>query len=217
MRGLLEKDLRLTIQKKQTIVVFVVVALILGISGSGTFAVVYFTLLAGIMASGTLSYDEFDNGLEFLMTLPIDRKTYVREKFLFSTAASAAAWCISLVLFLVSEIARGGKVEVLEKLPVLFIVLPTMATFATIILPLQLKFGTEKGRVFLYVLFGGLALLFATVKNLFLPSSEGAMTVINNLQGMPMWSVMIVIIAFCVLVEFISYICSVRIMQNKEL
>ena len=38
MRGLFEKDLRLTIQKKQTIVVFVVVALILGISGSGTFA-----------------------------------------------------------------------------------------------------------------------------------------------------------------------------------
>ena len=62
MSGLLEKDMRLLFKRKQIFAIIIVVELFLGMSGSGTFAVVYFTMLAGIIAAGTLSYDEFDNG-----------------------------------------------------------------------------------------------------------------------------------------------------------
>ena len=90
MRGLIEKDLRLMFKRKQILLVIVFVEIMLGISGSGNFAVVYFTLLGGIIAAGTLSYDEFDNGLEFLFTLPIDRKTYIRGKYVLCAAFCAA-------------------------------------------------------------------------------------------------------------------------------
>lgn len=49
------------------------------------------TMFRAMIAVGTLSYDETDNGLAFLMTLPVDRKTYVREKYLFILICTAAA------------------------------------------------------------------------------------------------------------------------------
>ena len=217
MRGLIEKDLRLTLQRKQTIVVFVVMALFLAISGSGTFAVTYFTMLAGIVAIGTLSYDEFDNGLEFLMTLPIDRKTYIREKYIFALSASTVAWCISIIIYYVCELTRGSAAIVTEEFPFLFVILPSMASFATIIIPLQLKFGAEKGRVALFVIFGCIAVLIIAVKKLFITSEADTVSLINGLQGIPMGTVICVILALCVLVGFISYFCSIRIMEKKEL
>ncbi len=216
MLGLIEKDLRLTIQRKQTVAIFVVMALVLGISGSGTFAVAYLTILAGIVATGTLSYDEFDNGLEFLMTLPIDRKTYIREKYLFTTAACTIGWCISLVLYVVCENFRGTNVNLLEQLPVLFIILPGMVVVSTIILPLQLKFGTEKGRIVLFAVVGCLSVAIVAVKNMFVSTTD-ALSFIDSMQGISVGTVIIAFLAICVLVGFISYFCSIRIMQKKEL
>jgi hypothetical protein len=216
MLGLIEKDLRLTIQRKQTVAIFVVMALVLGISGSGTFAVAYLTILAGIVATGTLSYDEFDNGLEFLMTLPIDRKTYIREKYLFTTAACTIGWCISLVLYVVCENFRGTNVNLLEQLPVLFIILPGMVVVSTIILPLQLKFGTEKGRIVLFAVVGCLSVAIVAVKNMFVSTTD-ALSFIDSMQGISVGTVIIVFLAICVLIGFISYFCSIRIMQKKEL
>ncbi len=216
MLGLIEKDLRLTIQRKQTVAIFVVMALVLGISGSGTFAVAYLTILAGIVATGTLSYDEFDNGLEFLMTLPIDRKTYIREKYLFTTAACTIGWCISLVLYVVCENFRGTNVNLLEQLPVLFIILPGMVVVSTIILPLQLKFGTEKGRILLFAVVGCLTVAVVALKDLFVSTTD-ALSFIDSMQGISVGTVIIAFLAICVLVGFISYFCSIRIMQKKEL
>ena len=65
MRGLIEKDLRLTLARKQTILIFFVMALIMGASMDGSFLIAYLTMLATILAVGTISYDEFDNGFAF--------------------------------------------------------------------------------------------------------------------------------------------------------
>ena len=124
MRGLIEKDLRLLLKRKQTFIVIVIVEILLGISGSGVFAIVYFTMLAGIMAAGTLSYDEFDNGLGFLFTLPIDRKMYIREKYLLSTVFCAGAWAISVVLYAVIGTISGQNIDCIGMLPGFFLILP---------------------------------------------------------------------------------------------
>ena len=83
MFGLIEKDLRLTFARKQTLLIFFIMALVMGISMDGSFIVGYLTMLAAVISIGTISYDEYDNGFAFLMTLPFGRKTYVREKYLF--------------------------------------------------------------------------------------------------------------------------------------
>ena len=217
MRGLIEKDLRLLLKRKQTFIVIVIVEILLGISGSGVFAIVYFTMLAGIMAAGTLSYDEFDNGLGFLFTLPIDRKMYIRENYLLSTMFCAVAWAISVVLYAVIGTISGQNIDFIGMLPGFFLILPGMATFSTIILPLQLKFGSEKGKIALFVISGCLALAIIFVKNTFLSTEESVSALVNGLEGITIGTVILGIVAICVLIVFITYSFSVRIMANKEL
>ena len=61
MAGLLEKDIRLLLQRKQAIVMFLVIAVVLGFSTEGTFIVAYTAFCLIMVAVGTVSYDEFDN------------------------------------------------------------------------------------------------------------------------------------------------------------
>ena len=214
MRGLIEKDLRLAFQRKQTIVIFVIMALLLGFSGTGLFVVSYLTVLAGIVASSTLNYDEFDNGLEFLLTLPIDRKTYIREKYLLIFASCIVGWAASMVVYVGCECARGTGTDIIGMLPILFILLPIMAVASTAILPLQLKFGAEKSRIVLFALIGCIAVVTVAIKNLVaFPGKD----FVDGLQKIPAGAVMMAVIAICVLAGFISYFCSLRIMQRKEL
>lgn len=217
MRGLIEKDLRLMFKRKQILLVIIFVEIMLGISGSGNFAVVYFTLLGGIIAAGTLSYDEFDNGLEFLFTLPIDRKTYIRGKYVLCAAFCAAAWCISVILYFVTGMITGHSVDILGELPALFVILPSVTMVATVILPLQLKYGTEKGRVVLFVICGCLAAAFVFIQNVLFKTEDALAEFSARLQGISMGAALLGIIAFSILIVFITYNFSVRIMQKKEL
>ena len=77
MKGLFVKDIELMKQQKQFFIMVVVMGVILNLAGSVSvsFAAGYFTIVTAIFAITTISYDEFDNGLAFLMTLPVTRKT----------------------------------------------------------------------------------------------------------------------------------------------
>ena len=108
MRGLIEKDLRLTISRKQTLLIFFIMALVMGMTMDGTFIVGYLTMLGAILAVGTISYDEFDNGYAFLMTLPFERKTYVTEKYLFCLCMEAVFWCAGAFIYCLGSLVRNS-------------------------------------------------------------------------------------------------------------
>ena len=216
MLGLLEKDLRLTLTRKQTLLIFVVAALVMGMTMDGSFLVGYLTMLSTITAVSTISYDEFDNGMAFLMTLPAGRKTYVLEKYLFSLLLAAAAWCIGLVLYGVMSAVRHSAVAPGDELPMLLAILPVLYLSAAVMIPLQLKYGSEKSRIVLFILFGVAAVLFVGVRNGFggaVPSPDG---LIVALSGLSPATVLLSLAAVCALLAVISYLCSVRIMEKKE-
>ena len=95
--------------------------------------------------------------------------------------------------------------------------MPTMSVMSTVILPLQLKFGSEKGRVALFVICGFLAMVIVTGKNLLFASDEAAMEIMGFIQGVSIGIILLGINAVCVLVGFITYSFSVKILENKEL
>lgn len=215
MLGLLEKDLRLTLARKQTLLIFFVVALIMGISMDGSFIVAYLTMLATILAVGTISYDEFDNGFAFLMTLPFERKTYVLEKYLFSLLLAAAAWCVGAILFCVGSGIRHNAANLTEELPMLVAVLPVMYLTAAVMIPLQLKYGAEKSRIVLLILFGVIAILIYS-GNKIIDGSNALAGLAKTLDGTKPAVVLLVLAAACALVTVVSYFWSVHIMEKKE-
>ncbi len=216
MRGLIEKDLRLTLARKQTLVIFFVMALFMGLSMDGSFIIGYLTMLATIVSVGTISYDEFDNGFAFLMTLPFDRKTYVREKYLFSLVLSAAAWCVGAVLYCIGSTIRHNAVSLTHELPVLLAILPVLYLSAAILIPLQLKYGSEKSRIVFFIIFGVIVLLLIGAKKYFSGSNKTISSLTKILNDMPPVAVLIILTALCAIIALISCLISIQIIKKKE-
>ena len=81
MKGLFVKDIELMKQQKQFFILVVVMEVILNLAGSGSvsFATGYFTIVTAIFAITTISYDEFDNGLAFLMPCRLPENSMWRK------------------------------------------------------------------------------------------------------------------------------------------
>ncbi len=216
MLGLMEKDLRLTLTRKQTLLIFFVVALFMGLSMDGAFIIGYLTMLATIVAVGTISYDEFDNGFAFLMTLPFDRKTYVREKYLFSLILAAAAWGAGTILYCLGNVIHHSAISPASELPVLIAILPVLYLSAAVMIPLQLKYGSEKSRIVLFIIFGIIAIVVFGAKNFFTGSNNIFAELTKALDSMSPTVVLVILTAICALAACISYSISIQIMSKKE-
>ena len=216
MRGLLEKDFRLAFVKKQTILIFLMMSVIMGMTMDGAFVVGYLTMLSTIVAVGTISYDEYDNGFSFLMTLPFDRKTYVREKYLFCLMISVAAWLVGTVLYGISLAFRPGDSSLMQELPMLVAVIPVMYLSSCILIPLQLKYGSEKSRIVLWLVFGGIAVVIIAARRFTDAGEKPLSGLVSMLESTSPAVLILAVTAVCALIAWASCLWSTRIMEKKE-
>ena len=85
MKGLLIKDYKLMLGQKSFFGMEALMSVLyLAIYKDPTFAVVFITVMCTMFTISTLSYDEYENGMAYLFTLPISRNTYVLEKYAFA-------------------------------------------------------------------------------------------------------------------------------------
>ena len=101
MKGMLIKDFRLLKNQGKTLILMLLaVAVFMNlITDVGpSFVVGYITIIFSLFTVSTISYDEFDNCYLFLMTLPVSRKNYVNEKYLFALLSIVLTWCVGMVL-----------------------------------------------------------------------------------------------------------------------
>ena len=97
MKGLLIKDGRLMITQGKTllgIAVFMIVCSFLQGDSFPQFAASYSIMMTTIFTISTVSYDEYDNGIKYLLVLPVERRTYVKEKYCFGILMSCMVWGI---------------------------------------------------------------------------------------------------------------------------
>lgn len=215
MLGLLVKDLRIALTRKFALLIILVIALIMGTSMEGPFIIGYVTMIALMLAVGTIIYDEMDNGYVFMMTMPLTRKTYVREKYLFCLLSALVAWLVGAILTCAAYIIRQNASALLEDIPISLVLIPVLFILPAVMIPLQLKLGAERSRIATYIIFGFIAGLIFMGKKL-LDESDLPAKIEPALNSFPPVAVVVAITAFGLLVVFISYLCSVRIMMKKE-
>lgn len=215
MLGLLVKDLRIALTRKFALLIILVIALIMGTSMEGPFIIGYVTMIALMLAVGTIIYDEMDNGYVFMMTMPLTRKTYVREKYLFCLLSALVAWLVGAILTCAAYIIRQNASALLEVIPISLVLIPVLFILPAVMIPLQLKLGAERSRIATYIIFGFIAGLIFMGKKL-LDESDLPAKIEPALNSFPPVAVVVAITAFGLLVVFISYLCSVRIMMKKE-
>ncbi|MFR5702603.1 MAG: ABC-2 transporter permease [Eubacterium ramulus] len=147
MRGLLEKDIRLLMHSKQTFVCFIASAVVLGVAQKSTFMLGYLPFFISAILVSTLSYDEMDHGFAFLFTLPINRKIYVREKYVFCMGGAVIVWSLTMMLYVIILNVRHTPAVISEEVLKGLSFLPIVIFFLSLLIPMQLKFGVEKSRL----------------------------------------------------------------------
>ena len=100
IRGLLEKDFRLFFRQGGNlflVLVFVALFFILTGKTAAAFIAMYIPSVLAIYSGNTISYDENGHGYTYLFSLPVNKKIYVREKYIFSFIMTACGWCIGMI------------------------------------------------------------------------------------------------------------------------
>lgn len=216
MKGLIIKDYCLMLQQKTSMLFMLALAVVFNFSMEGTFGAGYLTMVAVMMVIGTLSYDEFDNGYPFLMTLPVSRREYVRAKYVFALSFCGAAWLAGLALYVLSGMITEGRVNLPERIAETAVFIPMVLIFLSVVFPLQFKFGTEKGKIVTLCFLGAIvAAIFVgatsdTFRNIAGEMLDGAGSTVN------LTAVLIAVPAVSLAAIFISYGISSRIMEKKD-
>lgn len=216
MKGLFVKDIELMKQQKQFFILVVVMGVILNLaggSGSVSFATGYFTIVTAIFAITTISYDEFDNGLAFLMTLPVTRKQYVAEKYLLGAGLTAVAWGIATITGVICKGVAELQGCLSETIIGSLIYIPLALLMLAVSLPLVIHFGAEKGRYIAMVMW---AIIFAVVYILIKTMGLSADAADAWLNGLNWGMVLAGVVLFTVIVYMGSFGIGVRLMEKKE-
>lgn len=217
MKGLLIKDFSLMRMQKNFFII------ILGISAFMTvfkkdisFAMGFLPMVISLFTLSTISYDEFDNGYPFLLTLPITRKTYVIEKYIISLLAVVTSWVLAVALCFAADGILGNPIIVKDTLIVSVAMLPVPFFFMDIMLPVQIKFGAERGRlVFVAVLGICTIVVYGGMKALKAAGIE-EQELLERISKLPDVVVCLVLLGVTVFITWISFMISNRIMEKKE-
>lgn len=219
MKGLLIKDYKIIAHNKKMFVIMLIVQLLALQNYDGySFLIGYNTMIFVLLAFNTISTDEYYRSSSFLMTMPIKRKTYVTEKYALMLGFSFLGAILSIVFCILLH-REMAFILLLEGIAIYFF----LALFQLLMLPIQLKFGGEKGRIVLISLLACVTVVITSL-NKILPGLLGIQGSIGNLiQNTVFWFVslpagMITLIALSVFTVcfIISYCISLKILQKKE-
>lgn len=220
MKGLLIKDLKLMKnQKNFFLVILVVIAFLAAGSDDLSFPMGFTAFIGTLFTLSSISYDEFDNGNAFLFSLPITRKQYVLEKYGFGLLLGIGSLLTAVCLLSAVRLVKGELSSVGRLSEIGFTVLAVLAlnwVFLSLMLPLQLKFGSEKGRIAILGVFGVAAVLGALASKAaaFFQISVTAVWDGLSAMGVGMAGVLLLVLSFGILV--CSMAVSMAIVKKKE-
>lgn len=207
MSGLLMKDLELLkVNIKTYFIVFAVGIIYLFVQTDGSiFFISYMIFVSLSVTVGTISYDSYHHGMNFLMTLPFTRKEYVISKYL------TAAGILSMIPGLLKAQSVSTRKEFLISTGAVMI---CAGIFLAILLPMRLKYEIEKSRILMVALIAVIFLLAAGGKKaLELCKGSATLHLLNTFAG---WQIAIAMIVVMVICMAVSVKVSEGIMERKE-
>ena len=159
-----------------------------------------------------MAYEDHNNINYLISYLPVKRKEYVLSRYLLGIVSILLASILLCIVYFVSI-----KINDLQGIS-LNLLLPTSITSAilsmSIIIPLVLKFGINKGRVFMSIIVILVSTMPLSLMSDISQDSKTLETIMNiiNSVGMPLITVVINII-----ILLVSIGISINLYKNKEI
>ena len=216
MKGLVIKDFNLIKLQKKFFIVNIAIAIAISLMNNDpVFILGYQTFVMSMFTLSTITYDESNNGNAFLFTLPISRNDYVREKYAFSLLVGSGFWLLTLVMAVIINNIKGAM-PMVELLMTAFLIFPIMVILYAVMIPFQLKFGAEKGRM---AIVGAMGILFITIFlliKIITAFGVNIKDIFNNILLLKTTVLITTVILVSFVLLFSSMKISVLIMRNKE-
>ena len=145
MKGLLIKDFRLLKGQVYFLLIVTGCVIVFMINGSEAFGVAYVCSMVALLSLTTVSYDEYENGCAFLFTLPITKKDYVKEKYLFAGILLLIGLIVSMIMWYITAVIKTGNIAWDDWMSCCIGGVTAGLMMVAVALPAQLKFGPERG------------------------------------------------------------------------
>ena len=172
-----------------------------------SFAMCFIAMTTGY----TFSITEKNNMERLYGILPVKKSEMVIGRYLFVLALGALALVVSLITQPIVLRVIGETVEKVDIISAAIGGLFLFALYTVFQIPGYYKFGSIKGRVFMYIPVAGfLATLFLFPK---IPMDNSIITTLSN---SPVLLIALVIVLVIVMYA-VSILFSIRIMKNKEM
>ncbi|MDB0439803.1 ABC-2 transporter permease [Clostridioides difficile] len=154
MKGLILKDLLNLKSNMKVMILFMILFGYMSSIGDGnnsSFVGVIIVLCTTMIVS-TFSYDDLNKWDSYVLTMPIKRNTIVLSKYLTMLIFSLMGVIFSLIISIINGYFKNTLI-LSETLIITGLILSISVCFASLILPLIYKFGTEKARLLMIASF----------------------------------------------------------------
>ena len=222
MKGLIKKDLYNLASYKSSLIIMV---LFCGIAIIGTkainFAPIIICTILGMIALSTFSYDEISKSNKYLLTLPTNKKEIVKEKFILAIGATILGGILGLLLtIIVINVTNYVKPENMINIDYESLITTTIggmwgiSLIQAIQIPSIFKWGAEKGRIQMFILF--FAIIAIVVGIGFLIAKANFNIDIEMLKDFINKFGLIFLVVLMIVMYYVSYKISYKIYKNKE-
>lgn len=216
MKGLLIKDLRLMKMQKNFFILMVVIGIGLTLAGNEiSFTLGFLSFVISLFSISTISYDEFDNGYPFLFTLPISRSLYVKEKYVLSFILGLGSLILATVICTIITLFKNNM-PLFDLLIIAYMILPYIILVQAIMIPFQLKFGAERGRIAIIGVLGAIILLGILIFQGLKILKINFAVIVEQIFVLDIRILGFILIVIAVMILFISLFISIKIMKQKE-
>ena len=222
MKALLMKDLRTLKNERRLWVSIIGVSVLFGVLFQNWYFMMGYIMFGLSMIARTMyQYDVADQGIVYLMTLPITRKEYVKEKYLLSLMSICIGGILSMILTKIGMLFTPDQADSNQEIFSAFLgILAVALVLQAIIFPVELKYDVSKSRIIILLLVMGIIILFTAFDMLIGAILVAFITIfvdafggifIQHFLGTVLLSAVVV-----VMIYFSSYRKSVKIMGQKE-
>lgn len=216
MKGLLIKDLRLMKMQKNFFILIIVIGIGLVLAGNEiSFTLGFLSFVISLFSISTISYDEFDNGYPFLFTLPISRSLYVKEKYVLSLILGLGSLILATAICTIINLFKNNM-PLFDLLMMALMILPYIILVQAIMIPFQLKFGAERGRIAIIGVLGAIILLGILIFQGLKILKINFASMVEQIYTLDIKILGFILIILAVVILLISLRVSIKIMKQKE-
>lgn len=217
MKGLLMKDVSLLKGQKQFFGVMAVIMFFFIFAYENySFVISYITIMFSLFVITTMSYDDYEKGMCYLMCLPFSRREYVKEKYVFAVLSVLFGLTVVILATVIAMAVKKDTFLMDDILAAIAVSILIAAFSLGTTLPLHLKFGSEKSRLALMMVFGVIFLGGCVIVKLCEFAEIDVEALLDKILFQNMMAIMAGVIAVAVAVVVISYLISARIMMKRE-